>query len=97
MQFVGTVAEADSHEVRASTRSKTNSYWPAASLRAIPILIVRSVAVLIALASIAAVSLVAVLSIGSYAVGGWPTLPHTEVNAYLLRVPHSSVFEGCGF
>ena len=21
----------------------------------------------------------------------------TEVNAYLLRVPHSSVFEGCGF
>jgi hypothetical protein len=21
----------------------------------------------------------------------------TEVNAYLLRMPHSSVFEGCGF
>jgi fatty acid desaturase len=66
MQFVAAVTEADSHEVRASARSKT--YWPAASLRAIPLLVVRSVAVLIAIASTAAVSLVAVLSIGSYAV-----------------------------
>src|ERR1700683_4145190 len=29
-------------------------------------------------------------------VGGWLTLSHIQVNAYLLRVPHSSVFEGCG-
>jgi hypothetical protein len=27
--------------------------------------------------------------------GGQPF--RTEVNAYLLRVPHSSIFEGCGF
>ena len=29
--------------------------------------------------------------------GGWPTLLHHPVEAYLLRVPHSSFLEGCGF
>ena len=64
MQFVGTATGADSNEARKIIRS--NTFWPAPSLRTIPNLVVHCLAVLIGLASTAAVSLVAVLSIGGY-------------------------------
>ncbi len=57
--------EADLNEVRRGTRSN-DVLARRSRLRAIPKLIVRCWAVLMALASIAAVSLVAVLSIGCY-------------------------------
>ncbi len=56
--------EADLNDVQNSTRSRR--YWPALSLGALPELVLRCWAVLMALASTMAVSLVAVLSVGSY-------------------------------
>ena len=64
MQFVGQLTQADLNDVRKDTRSKT--YWRAMRLRAIPKLVFRCWAVLMALASIAAVSLVGVLSFAFY-------------------------------
>jgi fatty acid desaturase len=66
MQFVAKLMEADLNDVQKGTRS--NAYWPAIRLRAIPELILRCWAVLMALASTVAVALVAVLSIGCYGV-----------------------------
>jgi fatty acid desaturase len=56
--------ETDLSDVQKGTRS--NAYWPAISFRAIPELVLRCWAVLMALASIVAVALVAVLSFGCY-------------------------------
>ncbi|MGB8521370.1 MAG: fatty acid desaturase [Candidatus Acidiferrales bacterium] len=56
--------EADLNDVQKGTRS--NAYWPAIRPGAIPELILRCWAVLMALASTVAVALVAVLSIGCY-------------------------------
>jgi len=56
--------EADLNDVQNSTRSRR--YWPALNLGALPELVLRCWAVLMALASTMAVSLVAVLSVGSY-------------------------------
>jgi fatty acid desaturase len=64
MQFVGKVTEAELSDERKDTRSKT--YWRAMGLGAIPELVFRGLAVLMALVGIAAVSLVAVLSFGCY-------------------------------
>jgi fatty acid desaturase len=64
MQFVAKLMEADLSEVQKGTRS--NAYWPAVSFPAIPELVLRCWAVLMALASIVAVALVAVLSFGCY-------------------------------
>src|SRR5260370_7668402 len=64
MQFVGQLTQADLNDVRKDTRSKT--HWRAVRLRAIPKLVFRSWAVLMALASIAAVSLVGALSFAFY-------------------------------
>src|SRR3979490_3211610 len=64
MQFVGKLTEAELNDVRRDTRSKT--YWRAMRLRAIPKVVFRWGAVLMALAGIAAVSLVGVLSFGCY-------------------------------
>jgi fatty acid desaturase len=64
MQFVAKLMETDLNDVQKGTRS--NAYWPAIRLRAIPELILRCWAVLMALASTIAVALVAVLSIGCY-------------------------------
>lgn len=60
MQFVGKIMEADLNVVQKGTRS--NAYWPAISFSAIPELVLRCWAVLMALASTAAVALVAVPS-----------------------------------
>ena len=56
--------EADLSDVQKGTRS--NAYWPAIRFAALPELILRCWAVLMALASTVAVALVAVLSIGCY-------------------------------
>src|SRR5450432_837156 len=64
MQFVAKLMEADLNDVHRGTRS--NAYWPAIRLGAIPEIILRCGAVLMALASTVAVALVAVLSIGCY-------------------------------
>src|SRR6266852_2958749 len=64
MQFVGKLTEANLSEVRKDPRSKT--YWRGMKAGAIPELVFRWWAVLMALASIAAVSLVGVLSFGCY-------------------------------
>jgi len=64
VQFVGQLTEANLNDVRKDTRSKT--YWRAMRLGAIPKLVFRCVAVLMALGSIAAVSLVGVLSFAFY-------------------------------
>jgi len=64
MQFVGKLMEADLNDVQRGTRS--NAYWPAIRFAALPELILRCWAVLMALASTVAVALVAVLSIGCY-------------------------------
>ena len=56
--------EADLNDVQRGTRS--NAYWPAISFAALPELVLRCWAVLMALASTLAVALVAVLSIGCY-------------------------------
>jgi fatty acid desaturase len=64
MQFAGKLTEADLSGVRKGTRSTT--HWPVTQLGAISKAVVRCLAVLMALASIAAVSLVGVLSVGCY-------------------------------
>ncbi|HSZ77224.1 MAG TPA: fatty acid desaturase [Chthoniobacterales bacterium] len=64
MQFVGQLTEPDLNEVPRDTRSKTN--WRGMRLEAIPKLIFRGWAVLMALASIAAIALVGALSFGGY-------------------------------
>jgi len=64
MQFVGQLTEPDLNDVGNDTRSKTN--WRAMRLEAIPKLVFRGWAVLMALASIAAISLVGALSFGGY-------------------------------
>ncbi len=64
MQYVGKLTEADLNDARKNTRSK--AHWRAMGLAAIPKLVFRWLAVLMALASTVAVSLVAVLSIGCY-------------------------------
>jgi fatty acid desaturase len=64
MQFVGKLAGVDLNDVRKDTRSKT--YWRTMRLRAIPALVFRLWAGLVALASIAAISLVGALSFGCY-------------------------------
>jgi fatty acid desaturase len=64
MQFVGKLTEVDLNGVRKDAGSKT--YWRAMRLAAIPELVFRSWAVLMALASIAAISFVGVLSFGGY-------------------------------
>jgi fatty acid desaturase len=64
MQSVGRLTVGDVNDVQKGTRSKT--YRRSISPGAIPKLVFRSSAVLVALASIAAVSLVGVLSFGCY-------------------------------
>ena len=64
MPFAGELTEAGLNGERKNTRSLT--YWRSLSLRAIPKIIFRCWALLTALASTAAVLLVAVLSIGCY-------------------------------
>ena len=64
MPFAGELTEASLNGERKNTRSLT--YWRSFSLRAIPKLLLRCVSVLTALASIVAILLVAVLSIGCY-------------------------------
>jgi fatty acid desaturase len=69
MQFAGKITEADLNGVRNDTRSKT--YWRGISLGVIPKTLVRGLSVLLALASIASVSFVAVFS---FAIFGAATL-----------------------
>jgi fatty acid desaturase len=64
MQIAGKLTEADLNEVREDTHAKT--YWPAMRFGAIPELVVRLWASLIALASIVAVALVGGLSMAGY-------------------------------
>jgi fatty acid desaturase len=64
MPFAGELTETDLNGERKNTRSLT--YWRSFNLRAIPKLLFRLLALTTALASIAAVLLVAVLSIGCY-------------------------------
>jgi fatty acid desaturase len=64
MQFVGKLTEVDLSDSQTGARSKT--YWPAMRLAAIPELVFRSWATLMALASITAISLVGLLSFGGY-------------------------------
>jgi hypothetical protein len=64
MQFVGKLTEADLNGVRKNTRSKR--YWHAVRLAAESKLVFRCCAVLVALASTAALSLAGVLSVGCY-------------------------------
>lgn len=64
MQFAGKLTEADLNEVRKDAHSKT--YWRAMRSIAIPKLVFRWWAVVMALASIAAISLVGVLSLGCH-------------------------------
>ncbi|MGC2727307.1 MAG: hypothetical protein WA224_25335, partial [Candidatus Acidiferrales bacterium] len=66
MGSVGKFAEAELSGVGQATRAK--AYWPALSLRAIPEFAVRCVAVIVAVASIAAVAMVGVFSFGLYGV-----------------------------
>jgi fatty acid desaturase len=62
MQFIGKLTAEDLHEVQKGNRAKT--YWHALRPAAISKLLVRALAVLGALASIVAVSIVATLSFG---------------------------------
>jgi hypothetical protein len=64
MQFAANLTEADLNGVRKDTRSRTN--WRAIKLGAIAKLVFRGWAVLMALASIAALSVVGALSLGCY-------------------------------
>ncbi|HMI51423.1 MAG TPA: fatty acid desaturase [Candidatus Saccharimonadales bacterium] len=64
MQFVGKLTATDLSDVRKDARSKT--YWGALGPRAIPQLLVRCLAVPLALASMVAASLVGLLSFGCY-------------------------------
>jgi hypothetical protein len=64
MQIVDKLAEMGLGDMGSGTRSK--SYWPALSVRAIPEIVARFFASVVALASIAAVALVGVFSFGAY-------------------------------
>ena len=64
MPFAGELTDASLNGERKNTRSLT--YWRSFSLRAIPKLLLRCVSVVTALASVVAILLVAVLSIGCY-------------------------------
>ena len=64
MRFVGKLAAADLNDVQKNARSKT--YWPAVGFGAVPQIAIRCWAVLMALASVAAISLAAALSFGCY-------------------------------
>jgi fatty acid desaturase len=64
MQFVGKLTEADLNDVGKDTRS--NTHWRETRLGTMPKLMVRCLAVLMGLASFAAVSLVGVVSFGFY-------------------------------
>ena len=64
MQFVDKLTAADMNEARGDTRPKT--YWRAFQPRAIAKLLLRCLSVPLGLASIAAVSLVGLLSFGFY-------------------------------
>src|SRR6202046_3422050 len=64
MQFVAKLMEADLSDVQKGTRAK--AYWPAISFAALPELVLRCWAVLMALASTIAVALVAVPSFVCY-------------------------------
>jgi fatty acid desaturase len=64
MPFAGELTETDLNREQKNTRSLT--HWRSFSLRAVPKLLFRLLAFITALASIAAVLLVAVLSIGCY-------------------------------
>ncbi|HEY2118181.1 MAG TPA: fatty acid desaturase [Candidatus Acidoferrum sp.] len=66
MEFIGKLTEANLSDERKDARS--NSYWPALSLAAIPKLIARLSAVLVAFASIAAIALVGAISMAGYGV-----------------------------
>ncbi len=66
MQLAGKITAANLNGVRADSRTRT--FWRAISLQAILKPVVRSVAVLIGIGSVVAVSLVGVLSVGFYAV-----------------------------
>src|SRR6202040_1088455 len=64
MQFIGKLTAEDLNDVQKDTRSK--AYWRVLRPAAISKLLFRTLAVVLALASIAAVSLVAALSFGCY-------------------------------
>src|SRR5271169_5840065 len=64
MQLIGKLTAEDLNDVQKDTRSKIS--WRAPRPVAIPRLLFRALAVLLALASVAAVSLVAALSFGCY-------------------------------
>ena len=66
MGSVGKFAEAELSGVAEAARAK--AYWPALSVRAIPEFAMRCFAVIVALASIAAVAMVGVFSFGLYGV-----------------------------
>lgn len=66
MGSVGKLAEAELSGVEQAARAKT--YWPALSWRAIPEFAMRCFAVIVALASVAAVAMVGVFSFGLYGV-----------------------------
>jgi fatty acid desaturase len=66
VQFAGRVTAANLNDVRGAARSKT--YWRAIRPQSILKLVVRSLAVLIAIGSVVAISLVGVLSFGFYGV-----------------------------
>lgn len=66
MGSVGKLAEAELSGVEQAARAKT--YWPALSWRAIPEFAMRCFAVIVALASVAAVAMVGVFSFGFYGV-----------------------------
>lgn len=67
MGSVGKFAEAGLGGVEQAARAK--AYWPALSWRAIPDFAARCVAVIVALASVAAVAMVGVFSFGFYGAG----------------------------
>jgi fatty acid desaturase len=68
MQVVDKLADTGLGEVGSRQAARPKPYWPALSFRAIPEIVARCMAVLVALASIAAVALVGVFSFGLYAV-----------------------------
>jgi fatty acid desaturase len=85
MQFADKLTATDLNGVQKDTRSKT--YWLAARLGTIPELLSRWLAVLLALASIAAVSLVGVFSFGFYGVAllFGKVRPLRDAHQYLSR------------
>jgi hypothetical protein len=64
MQFIGKLMAEDLNDVQKDTRSKT--YWHGLRPAAIAKLLLQTLAVVVALASVAAVSLVSALSFGCH-------------------------------